>query len=166
MTVVSVVPDERALTLTLTAEYAAPVERVWQLWADPRLLERWWGPPGYPATFTEHDLVPGGRVAYHMTGPEGERHPGWWHVISVDEPHAIELEDGFGDNGESDDMPITRMSVAISDLGDRGTRMVLVGEFPSAEAMQQLIDMGMQEGLRQAVGQIDALLGLDSPART
>lgn len=166
MTVVSVVPDERALTLTLTAEYAAPVERVWRLWADPRLLERWWGPPSHPATFTRHELVPGGRVAYHMTGPEGEHYPGWWRVISVNEPHAIELEDGFGEAGEADDMPITRMSVAITDLGDRGTRMVLVGAFPSAEAMKQLIDMGMQEGLTLAVGQIDALLGLESPART
>ena len=166
MTVVSVVPDERALTLTLTAEYAAPVERVWQLWADPRLLERWWGPPSHPATFTRHELVPGGRVAYYMTGPEGEHYPGWWRVISVDEPHAIELEDSFGEDGETDDMPITGMSVAITDLGDRRTRMVMVGAFPSAEAMKQLIDMGMLEGLRQAVGQIDALLGLESPART
>lgn len=166
MTVISVVPDEKALTLTLTAEYAAPPERVWQLWADPRLLEQWWGPPTYPATFTEHALVPGGRMAYYMTSPEGERYPGWWRVISVDEPHAIELEDGFGDNGESDDMPITGMSVAITDLGGQGTRMVLTGAFPSAEAMKQLIEMGMQEGLTAAAGQIDALLGLEPATRT
>ncbi len=166
MTVVSVVPDERALTLTLTAEYAAPVERVWQLWADPRLLERWWGPPSHPATFTEHELAPGGRMAYHMTGPEGERYPGWWHVTAVDEPRAIELEDGFGEaDAPTADMPVTRMSVAITDLGDQGTRMVLTGAFPSAEAMKQLIEMGMQEGLAQAAGQIDALLGLESAAR-
>jgi uncharacterized protein YndB with AHSA1/START domain len=165
MTVVSVVPDERALTLTLTAEYAAPVERVWQLWADPRLLERWWGPPSHPATVTEHELVPGGRVAYYMTGPEGERYPGWWRVISIDEPHAIELEDGFGEAGETDDMPITGMTVTFTELADRGTRMVLVSAFPSAEAMKQLIEMGMQEGITEAMGQTDALLGLESPAR-
>lgn len=166
MTVVSVVPDERALTLTLTAEYAAPVERVWQLWADPRLLERWWGPPSHPATVTEHELVPGGRVAYHMTGPEGENYPGWWRVISTDEPNAIEIEDGFGEADAPADMPVTRMSVAITDLGDRRTRMVLVSVFPSAEAMTQLIEMGMQEGIRQAVGQVDALLGLAPASRT
>jgi len=43
MTVISVVPDQQAHTLTLTAQYAAPVEDVWQLWADPRQLERWCG---------------------------------------------------------------------------------------------------------------------------
>ena len=39
------------LTLTITAEFNAPVTRVWELWENPRLLERWWGPPTYPATF-------------------------------------------------------------------------------------------------------------------
>ena len=50
MTVTNVHKDPEALTMTITAEFDAPVERVWQLWADPRQLERWWGPPTYPAT--------------------------------------------------------------------------------------------------------------------
>ncbi|MPY81647.1 MAG: SRPBCC domain-containing protein, partial [Actinophytocola sp.] len=48
------------LTLTITAEFAAPVERVWQVYADPRQLERVWGPPSHPATFVDHELRPGG----------------------------------------------------------------------------------------------------------
>ena len=55
MTVTAVRKDPAALTMTLTAEFDASPERVWQLWADPRQLERWWGPPTYPATFTAHD---------------------------------------------------------------------------------------------------------------
>ena len=67
MTVISVVKDADARTLTITARFAAPIARVWQVWSDPRQLERWWGPPGYPATVTEHDLAPGGTVAYAIT---------------------------------------------------------------------------------------------------
>src|SRR5918995_434428 len=52
------------------------VRRAWQLWADPRQLERWWGPPGYPATFVDHDLTVGSRATYYMTSPEGEKHSG------------------------------------------------------------------------------------------
>ena len=52
MTVTAVRKDPDTLTMTLDAEFEAPPERVWQLWADPRQLERWWGPPTYPATFT------------------------------------------------------------------------------------------------------------------
>jgi uncharacterized protein YndB with AHSA1/START domain len=160
MTVTSVIPDHDACTLTLTAEYAAPVDRVWQLWADPRQLERWWGPPTYPATVLTHDLRPGGRVTYVMTGPEGDRHAGWWSILSVDAPTGLEFDDGFGDPDDppSPEAPVTRTSVTIADAGDGKTRMVLVGSFPSAEAMTQLIAMGMQEGLTAAVGQTDELL--------
>ena len=72
MTVTNVHKDPDALTMAITVELDATVERAWQLWADPRQLERWWGPPGYPATFVDHDLVGGGRVTYFMTSPEGE----------------------------------------------------------------------------------------------
>ena len=60
MTVKDVKKDPATLTMVVTAEFNAPIERVWQLWADPRQLERWWGPPTYPATFVDHNLVPGG----------------------------------------------------------------------------------------------------------
>ena len=78
MTVTAVRKDPAALTMTLDAEFEASPERVWQLWADPRQLERWWGPPTYPATVTSHDLRAGGRVEYHMTGPEGDQPRGYW----------------------------------------------------------------------------------------
>ena len=48
MSVTSVEKDLEALTMTVTADLDATVERAWQLWADPRQFERWWGPPGLP----------------------------------------------------------------------------------------------------------------------
>ena len=95
MTVTDVCKDPAALTMTITADFDESVERVWQVWADPRLLERWWGPPMYPATFTDHDLSPGGRISYYMTSPEGEQYHGWWLVRSVHAPHGLEFQDGF-----------------------------------------------------------------------
>ena len=67
MPVISVVKDADARTMTITARFDAPIGRVWQVWSDPRQLERWWGPPRYPAKVTEHDLAPGGTVAYAVT---------------------------------------------------------------------------------------------------
>ena len=81
MTVTAVRKDPQTLTMTLEAEFDASPELVWQMWADPRKLERWWGPPTYPATFTRHDLAPGRRVEYHMTGPEGDQPHGYWEVL-------------------------------------------------------------------------------------
>ena len=93
MPVTDVRHDLDNLTLTITAEFAAPVERIWQVYADPRQLEKVWGPPSYPATVVDHDLRPGGRVNYFMTGPEGDKHAGYWQVTAVDEPRGFSFDE-------------------------------------------------------------------------
>jgi len=159
MTVTSVEQDLDRLTLTLTAEFDAPVERVWQLWADPRQLERWWGPPTYPATVQEHDLTPGGDVTYYMTGPEGDKHYGYWRVTAVKAPDSLEFIDGFADaDGKPNpDLPTNTVRVRLI-AREGGTRMELRSTYDTREQMEQVLEMGVVEGLREAVGQIDALL--------
>ncbi|MEU3613271.1 SRPBCC domain-containing protein [Streptomyces sp. NPDC006872] len=160
MSVTSVDKDFDSLSLTVTAEFPAGAEQVWQLWADPRRLERWWGPPAYPATVEKHQLTPGGEVAYFMTGPEGDEHHGWWHVTSVAPPASLEFTDGFADDkgNPSPGMPTTTVRVRLTPHGD-DTRMELRSGFGTREQMEQLMTMGMEEGLKQAVGQMDELLG-------
>jgi uncharacterized protein YndB with AHSA1/START domain len=159
MSVTSLDKDLDSLTLTLVADFDAPAERVWELWADPRKLERWWGPPGYPATVEEHELAPGGQVAYYMTGPEGEKFPGWWRIESVEPPKSLEFVDGFADQDgkPNTDMPTTTVRMQLSEH-EGGTRMELRSTFASREQMEELENMGMMEGLQQSVGQMDALL--------
>jgi uncharacterized protein YndB with AHSA1/START domain len=159
MTVTSLDKDLDNLSFTLVADFAAPVERVWQLWADPRQLERWWGPPAYPATVKQHDLTAGGEVTYFMTGPEGDQHHGWWRVTAVNPPKSLDFVDGFAhqDGTPNADMPTTTTQVALAEH-DGGTRMELRSVFDSREQMDQLLTMGMEEGIKLAVGQMDALL--------
>jgi uncharacterized protein YndB with AHSA1/START domain len=159
MTVKDVKKDPATLTMVVTAEFDAPVERVWQLWADPRQLERWWGPPTYPATVVDHDLVPGGTVTYFMTGPEGDKHGGWWRILAVDAPHSLELQDGFADDtgAPNPDMPVTTLRMTLSEEAGV-TQMVMTSTFPSLEAMEQMVDTGMEEGIRAALSQIDGIL--------
>ena len=158
MPITRVDKDLDAHTMIVVAEYDAPVERVWRLYAEPRQLERFWGPPTWPATVVDHDLRPGGRVTYFMTGPDGEKFAGYWSILAVDAPAGLEFEDGFGDPDTPADMPVTRTRVTIAATDGGKTRMVLRSGFPSAEAMDQLLAMGMQEGIVAAVGQTDALL--------
>jgi len=159
MPVLSATPDTQQLTLTVVAEFTAPPERVWQLWVDPRQLEQWWGPPTWPATFTEHDVEVDGRSRYFMTGPDGEQAHGWWRVLAIDEPRTLEFEDGFADESgaPSPDLPVVRARVELAAAGN-GTRMTVVSRFATQEQMQQMVEMGMVEGMREAMGQIDGIL--------
>ena len=160
MTVTSIEKDLDALTMTVNAEFDAAVERTWQLWSDPRQLERWWGPPTHPATVVDHDLAPGALVTYFMTGPDGAQYHGWWRVVAVAAPHALEVEDGFADETgrPKDDMPNTKMTVRLTPRDGGGTRVQIVSRFSSRDAMEQLMSMGMDEGLNAAMSQMDAML--------
>ncbi len=162
MSVTSVEKDFDRLTLTLIADFDAPIERVWQLWADPRLLERWWGPPTHPATVERHDLTPGGEVAYVMTGPEGERSRGWWRVTSVTPPRGLAFTDGFADR---DGTPLAQSPTTDVTMGlverDGGTRMELRFAFASREHMERIARLGAFEVFPLSVGQMDALLTAD-----
>jgi uncharacterized protein YndB with AHSA1/START domain len=160
MALIGVDKNPEELTITIHTEFDATVERVWQIWADPRQLEKWWGPPTWPATVNEHSLEPGGGIKYFMTGPDGTKAPGWFKIISTDAPRHLTFEEGFADeNGDPDSrMPSMVMSVAISERSGGGAKMTVETKYPSIEAMEQLIAMGMLEGMSEAVGQIDALL--------
>ena len=147
-------------TMTVVAEYDAPIERVWQLYGDPRQLERFWGPPTWPATVVDHDLKPGGRVTYFMTGPDGEKSAGYWEVLEVDPPRRFVVVDGFADDGGQPNaaMPTTRMELELGPRAGGATTMTVLSTFASSEAMTQVLEMGMEEGMRQAMGQIDGIL--------
>lgn len=159
MTVLSSSKDLATLTLTMVAEFDATPESVWGVWEDPRKLERWWGPPTFPATFTRHDFVVGGESRYYMTGPDGERPRGWWRIDGIDKPHRLEFANGLsGDDGE----PVPGVEpmpgyVTFEAVGGK-TRMTAVTHFVDVEQMEKMLGMGMQEGMAAAMGQIDALL--------
>jgi uncharacterized protein YndB with AHSA1/START domain len=159
MTVTSVDTDYDSLTITLVADFDASIDQVWELWSDPRKLERWWGPPGFPATVEKHDLSPGGEVTYRMTGPEGDRHHGVWRVTAIDPPASLEFTDAFADSGGAplEDSPVSEISVRLLEH-EGGTRMEIRMTFETRDDMQRIVDMGTVEGLKQGVGQMDGLL--------
>jgi uncharacterized protein YndB with AHSA1/START domain len=159
MPVTDVQQDLDNLTLTITAEFAAPVARIWQVYADPRQLEKVWGPPTYPATVVEHDLTPGGRVTYFMTGPEGEKFAGYWKITAVDEPRSFSFEDGFADLefNPNPDMPVAANVYTFAEHDGR-TRATYVATYDTAAGLQKVLEMGVVEGASAAINQIDELV--------
>jgi uncharacterized protein YndB with AHSA1/START domain len=159
MPVTSVTRDPEALTMTVVADFAADLQRLWDVYVDPRQLERFWGPPDYPSTFTRHDAAAGGRSAYSMTGPDGEKHGGYWEWVSVDPMKSFEVRDGFAtaDGQPNTSMPSMRMQFVFEETRE-GSRVTTTTYFNALEELEQLVEMGMEEGLRTAMGQMDSVL--------
>ncbi len=159
MPVTDVTTDADALTMTLTAEFAAPVERLWTAFTDPRQLERFWGPPGWPATFTAFDLTVGGRADYHMTSPRGETAGGSWEFLEIDEPKGFSVLDSFVDaeGRPAEGMPTMR-TVFSFEATASGSRFVNTTYFTSLEGLEQVVSMGGVEGSTMAINQLDRVL--------
>ncbi len=159
MPVTSMNTDPVALTLTIVADFPVPVQRLWDAFADPRQLERFWGPPGYPTTFSEFDLRAGGHARYWMTGPEGEKFNALWDFTEVDAPRTIRIDDKFAtESGDADEnMPVSHMVISFDETAS-GSRLTTVTTFDSTEALEQSLAMGMDEGMQLALAQLDTVL--------
>lgn len=159
MPITDVISNAQALTLTIIADYPVPVERLWDAYADPRQIERFWGPREWPATFTRHDMAVGGESHYHMTGPDGNVSRGRFRYLAVVPCRRIEVEDVFADEtgAPNPDMPSMHMVFHFESTA-AGSRYTSITTFPSLESMEQLVQMGMLEGTRSAMAQIDDVL--------
>ena len=160
MTDISVQRDVEALSLVFTTDLAATPSHAWELWSDPRQLERWWGPPEFPATFVEHELAPGTRTTYFMTGPNGEHAGGWWRILATDPPDFLEFENGFSHEDDTPDLdsPVSVIRMTLEPLGPERTRMVIATRFASVADLERIVSMGFVEGLSAAMGQIGDIL--------
>jgi uncharacterized protein YndB with AHSA1/START domain len=160
MSVTSVEKDPDALTMTVTAHLDAPVDRAWQLWADPRQFEKWWGPPDHPVTVVDHDLRAGGRITFFISGAEGERHDSTWEVLAADPPRRLELRDAdVDDQGRpNDDNSMTLMAITIVEQGGGGSEMAIRIHFDSKAGMERVLATGIEEGMRMVFSHMDAVL--------
>ncbi len=159
MPITDVISNAQDLTLSVIADYPVSVTRLWDAYADPRQLERFWGPVEWPATFTRHDMSVGGYSHYYMTGPDGTRSRGWFRFLAIDPYRSFEVEDGFADEQgvPNESMPTMRM-IFTFEATDSGSRFRSTTFFTSLESMETLVKMGMMEGMKSAMSQIDAML--------
>jgi uncharacterized protein YndB with AHSA1/START domain len=160
MPLTNVSNDPATKTVTLIAEFDAPVERAWRLFADPRQLEQWWNPPGFPLTITDHDLSVGALVRAQVATPDGQKVHAYWRITAVDAPRSMEWEDGFLDDTlePNPDMPLSTMRLTLADRPGGGTLMTIVAGFHTVAAMQEYLDMPIEEQMRVTISQADALL--------
>lgn len=159
MPVTTVTRDTDNLTMTVVADFTAGVQRLWEAYVDPRQLERFWGPPTFPATFTRHDAATGGRSTYSMKGPDGDSHGGYWEWVAVDPYRSFEVRDGFAtaDGEPNTELPSMHMQFVFEETA-QGSRVTTTTHFDSLADLEQVLEMGMEEGLREAMGQMDAVL--------
>ena len=152
MPLTSSAKDAVKRTLTVVGDYSVSQQRLWEAFADPRQLERFWGPPTAPSTFTRHDFWVGGRAEYFLTGPKGEKWSGSWKFTAVNPISSFEAEDG--DDPEDENGPSSGRFVF--ETTPTGSRVTITMRFANDKGMEHAA--GMEEGMRAAIPQLDTVL--------
>ena len=63
---------DKSMEILSSRAFPVSVAKLYAAFADPALLERWWGPDGFTNRITRFDLAPGGEWHVTMTNSDGQ----------------------------------------------------------------------------------------------
>lgn len=138
--------------MIITRVYDAPRELVFDAWTDPGHMSGWWGPNGFRTTVHAHDLRVGGEARYTMHGPDGTDWPNLQQYEEVSPPSRLVYA-----HGSPEQPGMFHVTVTFDDEGGK-TRITLRSLFPSAEALQAVMQFGAIEGGRNTLDRFAAHL--------
>lgn len=151
-TVTVATPSDREITIT--REFAAPAQLVWDAHTRPELFKRWCsGPPGWTMPVCEIDLRVGGAWRTLMVGPDGQMGMHGVHLEIV--PHQrisrTEMFEPAFYPGEA----ISTLTL-VEHRGRTTTKVLVV--YPSKEVRDMTLKSGMDEGMAAGYRALDTLL--------
>jgi uncharacterized protein YndB with AHSA1/START domain len=132
----------------------APRELVFEVWTDPKHLEKWWGPNGFSTTTKEFDFRPGGNWIHTMHGPDGTDFPNEVYYEVIVPPERIEYAHGGGDDVGVNDAQF-HATVTFDDENGK-TRVTMRSLFQTAKQRNHVVEKyGAIEGGHQHLAHLD-----------
>jgi uncharacterized protein YndB with AHSA1/START domain len=151
--------EQNGNTLTLSRIFDAPKELVFSMFSNPDYLEKWWGPTEWPATIVSFEFKPDGVWHYYMQGPDGTKAWGKTTFTAIDEPNKITYVDAFSNEEGTVDESLPQSSTVLTfEDVDGKTLLTTTSVYESAEKIQEVINMGMLEGVADTWNQLDVLI--------
>jgi uncharacterized protein YndB with AHSA1/START domain len=155
-----VTKDFKQKSITVAREFDAPVAEVWRAYTEAQLLDQWWGPAPWRAETRLMHFVPGGHWLYAMVSPGNQKHWARMNYTAIQHHQSISIEDAFCDEHGAINkaLPVSRGSIVFTPAG-RGTRVEFTLAYEEESQLQQIVDMGFEQGIRTCFDQLDGLLG-------
>ena len=148
--------------IEVSKSFKAPIELVWQVWEDPELVKRWWGPKNFTSPFANIDLRVGGKSIVSMQAPKelgGQIYFSLWQYTKIEYLKTIEfiqsLCDELGNkiNPESVGMPADfpidiKTVVTFSKTTDTQTKMT-VTEYANFGTISNFAQIGLEQSIEK-----------------
>lgn len=145
--------DKEKLESTMTRSFDAPREKVWQAHVDPKLMEQWWGPAKYKTTVETFEPKVGGKWRM-IHEAAGERHVFFGEFKELVEPEKITWTFNYEPYPNSEIVE----TLHIEELPDGKTRIRTVSRYPSIEALEGMVQSGMEAGANESWNRLADLL--------
>ena len=153
-----------AKQIEVTRTFNAPVEMVWQVWVDPELVKRWWGPKHFTSPVAKIDFREGGTSIVSMKAPKemgGQEFYSAWEYIKIIPFKSIEfiqsLCDQYGNKtdpvklGMPPDFPLKiRTVVTFKEVTPNATEMT-VTEYADFGTISNFAQIGLEQSLEKMV---------------
>jgi uncharacterized protein YndB with AHSA1/START domain len=149
-----------AKQIEVTKIFNAPVEFVWQLWVDPELVKRWWGPKNFTSPMAKMDFRVGGKSLVSMKAPEKMGGQVWysiWEYTKIDHLNTIEFIQNLGDEngnktdptkvGMPADFPLDVRTVVVFETVEKNRTKMTVTEYAEFASMSHFAKVGLEESL-------------------
>ena len=150
---------ERTLTaersVTITRVIAAPRDKVFKAWTDPKLLAQWWGPHHFDNPRCEIEARPGGRIHIDMRGPNGAIHPMSGTVHEVKAPERLVFT-AVAEDEDGNPHLESYTEVTFEDVGGKTKVTVVAKAKGFSPAAPQMLG-GVEAGWTQSLEKLDAL---------
>lgn len=159
------VADDRK-TLVVERTFPAARQKVWDAYTKPELLARWWGPKGWETRIAHFDFSVGGHWHYCMECVDkaqgdfyGMESWGKATYTAISPKDSFAFEDAFSNEaGElNPNMPVSNTVVELREESGK-THLKSTTRYDSPEALSQVLEMGMEEGYKQTLDNLEELL--------
>lgn len=139
--------------------YNADVSKVWDYFTKSELLDLWWAPKPWKCETRSQEFKNGGTWLYSMVGPYGERHYAQVEYGEITQHRSFDGTDSFCDeNGNANpDFPEAKWLFGFTGV-EEGTKVTINIHFASEQAMNQILEMGFEQGFKAGLDQLEEIL--------
>lgn len=151
-----------AKQIEVTKTFKAPVEMVWQVWVDPELVKRWWGPKHFTSPVANIDFREGGRSIVSMQAPKemgGQEFYSVWNYVKIIPLQTIEFIQSLCDEdgnkidpmkvGMPADFPRDIRTVVTFRQQSGGNTEMTVTEYAEFGTISNFAQIGLEQSLEK-----------------
>ena len=149
--------DKETKTVSITKEFDASRDMVWDAYTKPELLDQWWAPKPMTSRTTAMDFEVGGRRFYAMVTPEGVERWVVQKYTSITPKTNFKLFNAFSDKDENLELPGSDWDLSFSEQGGK-TKVSISIYNESLERLERMIEYGFREGTMAQLQNLEELL--------